>query len=427
MYLLQDAEIDPDEEFPSTHIILNGPKWGDFQARAGHTKLYLPESMLIKSTDHILKLHGKLCQNKQIAENLNMTESEVIDGGLSDVDIQEQEKILAEAIAQHAAQEKNKRREIYLADEESRVAGTGKQKTDFNVKDVTSKMVYEQRAEWDRLKKESNQETGAERKPYSKAVFGRQMPQTAIPVNHGRTGGAELLHDASTLPKEQPYPAVTVQAEAQQYPCSPGHAERVQAGYQHQDSRNTQDYDRDYRQLHPNSHQSDLSAGNHNQHRSSNDQQQINTHLPGLQRQGSRPDCELQHYPPHDTYQDHPVLAVFPPNYDGVLRGPTQPHPPQPQSHHHYPPPHPAAMQNTADKHHRNNSPKVHPRRTAAEKQQLVDQVPDWLKTDNVVGVKIPGVCEPVTGIVKFVGVVQVKGVNQLLAGLQLVSSILFK
>ena len=116
-------------------------------------------------------------------------------------------------------------------------------------------------------------------------------------------------------------------------------------------------------------------------------------------------------------------LAVPPPNYgvQGGLTVPSQPHPypSQHQSYHCYLP---AAMQSTADEHHHSHSPWVHPRHTVAEKQQLVDQVPDWLKADNVVGAKIPGVREAVTGIVKFVGVVQVKGVNQLIAGLQLVS-----
>ena len=205
------------------HIILGGSTWGNFQARSGRTKLYLPESMLIKATDHIQEPQGKLYQSKQIAENLNMTESQVVDGGLSSVDVQEQENMLAEAKGQH------------------------------------------------------------------------------------------------------------------------------------------------------------------------------------------------------DTSQAlHPTFALPPPNYDGVQRGPTQPHPPQP--HHHYPPPHPAAMQNKGDEHHHSHSPKVHPRRTAAEKQQLLDQIPDWLKTDNVVGVKIPGVREPMTGTVKFFGILQVKGADQLSAGVQLVS-----
>ena len=396
MYLQpQNAEIDPDEEFPGTHIILGGSKWGDFQARSGRTKLYLPESMLIKATDHINELHGKLRQSKQIADNLNMTESQVFDGGLSGVDVQEQEKMLAEAKAQHNAQKQN-RREFYQA-EEGLVAGTGKQETKFNVSDVTSSMVDEQKAELARLKKEKKEkEMGAERI-------------------------AELQHNGSTLPKA-PYPAVTVQAEAQQYPRSPGHAERVQGGYQHQDSRNRQDYAGDYRQQH---RQSDLSADHHNQRRPSGDQQyqnQINAHPPGLQRQGSRPDRDPQQYPPYDTSQDYPALAVCPPNYDGVESGPTVSPQLHPQSHHHYPPSHPAAMQNTRNEHHPSNSPKVHSRRTAAENQQLADQIPDWLKTDNVVGVKIPGVSEPMTGMVKFVGIVQVKGVDKLAAGVQLVS-----
>ena len=227
LLLPQDAEIDPDKEFPGMHIILDG----DFQARSGRTELYLPESVLIKATDHIQEPQGELYQSKQIAENLIMTESQVIDGGLSDVDVQEQEKMLAEFKAQHDM--------------------------------------------------------------------------------------SQVLHPTFTLP---------------------------------------------------------------------------------------------------------------PPNYDGLQRGPTvpsQPHPPLPLpllSHHHYLPCQPVVMQDTEDEHHHSYSPKVHPRHTAAENQQLVDQIPDWLKIDNVVGVKIPGVRDPMTGIVKFVGIVQVKGVDKLIAGVQLVS-----
>ena len=415
----QDAEIDPDEEFPDTYIILVGPKWGDFQAKSGCTKLYLPESILIKATDHIQELHGKLCQSKKIAENLNMTESQVVDGGLSGVDVQEQEKMLAEVKTQHDAQKQN-RRKVYQAEEERLVAGTGKQETEFNVSNVTPSMVNEQQAEWDRLKKEN--ETGTEKKLYSKGAR-EHMPHTSTPVMHGSSAAAAagLSHNDSTLPKAQHYPAMNLQAEATRSPCLPGHAERIQAGYQHQDSHNRQDYGGDYRQQHPNSHQSDLSAGYHNQRRPSNDQQcqnHINAHPPGLQRQGSRPDRELQQYLPDGTSQANPALAMAPPNYNGVQGGPIPPS----QSHHHHPPPRPAAVQNTEDEHHHRHSPRVHPRRTAAEKQQLVDQVPEWLKTDIVVWVKIPGFRDPMTGMVKFVGVVQVKGVDKLIAGVQLVS-----
>ena len=412
-FLLQGAEIDPDKEFPGMHIILGGSTFGYFQVRPGHTKLYLPESILIKATDHIKEVQGKLRQSKQIAENLNMTESQVVDGRLSGVDVQEQEKMFAEAKAQHDAQMQN-RRKFYQTDE-GLVAGTGKQETKFNISDITSSFVDEQQAELDRLEKE--REMTAARKLYNKAARGRML-HTATPVSYGPASGAGLQRNGSTLPKA-PYPEVTVQAEAQQYP---GRPERIQAGYQHQDSRNRQEYGRYYRQQRPNSHQSDLSAGHHNQRRPSDDQQyqnQINAHSPGLQHQGSRPDHKLQQYPPNDTYQDHPTLAMAPPNYDGAQGGLTAPL--QPQSHHHHPPPHPAAMQNTEDEHNHRHFPKVHPRHIAAENQQLVDQIPDWLKIDNMVGVKIPGVREPVTGIVRFVGIVQVKG-DRLIAGIQLVS-----
>ena len=371
----QNAEIDPDEEFPGTHLDLVGGKWGDFQAHAGHTKLYLPESMLMKATDHIQELQGKLRQSKEIAENLNMTESQVVDGGLSGVDIQEQKKMFADVKAQHDAQIQNRRKE---AEEEGLVAGTGTQGTDFDVSGVTFSMRNAQKAEWDQLKKENNEkETGAERQQYGNAVR-EQMPNTARP-------------------------AMNVQVEPTHTPRPPGHVERMKPGYQYQDAHNRQD------QL-------------HNQLGPNDDQQyqnQINAHLPTYQHQGSRPDCE--HYPPS---QNHPALAVPTPNYDSVERGSNVPpqHHPQPQSHHRYPPSQPAAMQNTGDEYYHSQSPKVHPRRTAAEKQQLVDQIPDWLKADNVVGVKIPGVHEPMTGIVKFVGVLKVKGADQLSAGVQLVS-----
>ena len=409
----QEAEIDPDKEFPGMHINLSGPTWGDFLPRSGRTKLYLPESVLIKASDHINELHGKRCQSKKIAKNLNMTESQVVDGGLSGVDVQEQEKMLAEAKAQHDAQKQN-RREFYQT-EEGLVAGTGKQEKKFDISDVTSSMLDEQKAELDRLEKEK--EMGATRKLYNEAARGR-MPHTTTPVSHGPASGAGFQHNGSTFLKA----GVTVQAEAQQYPRSPGHAERVQAGYQHQDSRSRQDYGGDYRQQHRSSYQSNLSA-DHSQCWPSDDQQyqnQINAHPPGIQRQGSRPDRELQQYPPHDTYQAHPALAMAPPNYDSAQGGPIAPF--QPQSHHHHPPPHSAAMQNTEDEHHHRHSPQVHPRRTTAENQQLVDQIPDWLKIDNVVGVKIPGVRDPMTGIAKFVGIIQVKGVDRLIAGVQLVS-----
>ena len=246
----------------------------------------------MKATDHKEELQGKLRQSKKIAENLNMTESQVVDGGLSGVDVQEQEKMLAEVKAQHDAQKQNKSQ----AEEEGFVAGTGKQKTVFNVSDVTPSMVDEQQAEWDRLQKENNEkEAAAERKPYSEAVR-KQMLHTTTPVIHGPSAGAGLQHNCSTLPEAQN----NVQAEATCNPCPPGHVEHIHVGYQHQ---------------------------------------------------------------------------------SGI----------------------------------------------AAEKQQLVDQVPDWLKTDNMVGVKIPGFHEPMTGMVKFVGVVQVKGVDKLIAGVQLVSVNFFK
>ena len=127
----------------------------------------------------------------------------------------------------------------------------------------------------------------------------------------------------------------------------------------------------------------------------------------------------------HDTSRAPPTFALPPLSYGGVQSGPTvpsQPHPHPPQLHHRYPPSHPAAMQNTGDEHHHRHYPTVHPRHTVVEKQQLVDQVPDWLKTDIVVWVKIPGLHHPITGMVKFVGSLQVRGVAQLTAGVQLVS-----
>ena len=284
-HLQQNAVIDPDEEFPGTHIVLIGPKWGDFQARAGHTKLYLPESMLMKATDHIQELHGKLHQSKQIADNLNMIESQVVDGGLSGVDIQEQKKMLADVKAQHDAHKQN-RREFYQA-EEGLVAGTGKHETEFNVSDVTSSIVDEQKADLDWLKKEKK--TESDRRSHYESVRGQI---TATPVIHGLTSGVGLPHKGSNLPEAQPY-------------------------------------------------------------------SQVRT--------------------------DEATCNLRPPGH-----------------HKHY--------------------PMVHPRRTVAEKQRLVDQVPDWLKTDNVVGVKIPGVRYPITGMVKFVGILPVKGINQLIAGVQLVS-----
>lgn len=230
-FLPQDAVIDPNEDFPGMYI-LGGSKWGgDFLARSGRIRLYLPENILIKATDHIKELHGKLRESIKIAENLNVTESQVGDGGLRGVDVQEREKMLTEVKSQH---------------------------------------------------------------DMSQAL----QPTFALPTH----------------------------------------------------------------------------------------------------------------------------------NYDGVQRGPTvpsQPHPhppPPPQSHHHYPPHQPVVMQNTEDEYHYIHFRKVRPRRAAAEKQQLVDQIPDWLKTDNVVGVKLPGVREPMTGTVKFVGVLKVKGADQLSAGVQLVS-----
>ena len=233
--------------------------------------------MLIKAIDHIQELQGKLRQSTLIVRDLKMSENQVFDEGLSG-----EVKMLAEVKPQ-----KQSRREFYRAEEEGIDAGTGEQAADFNVSNITPSMVDDQKAKWDRLKKDNNEKKlGAVGKSHNKAV---REQITVTPVIHTPASDAK----GSTMLDTQPYPPVTVQPEAPQYQCPPGHHRRSRT---------------------------------------------------------------------------------------------------------------------------------VHRRLTVAEKQQLVDQVPDWSKPDNMVGVKIPGVHEPMTGMVKFVGIVQVKGIDQLIAGVKLVS-----
>ena len=44
--------IVPEVEFPDTHIDLAGQQWAQFEVKRGHTKLYIPEQLLVPEADY---------------------------------------------------------------------------------------------------------------------------------------------------------------------------------------------------------------------------------------------------------------------------------------------------------------------------------------------------------------------------------------
>ena len=79
--------IEPKKEFPDTHIDL--PPWAQFIVKRGHTKLFIPEQLLLSEADY--KKQQQL-KEEQIAKEIEMSQSHL--------DPTEQQKMLDEANAQ---------------------------------------------------------------------------------------------------------------------------------------------------------------------------------------------------------------------------------------------------------------------------------------------------------------------------------------
>ena len=90
--------IVPEVEFPDTHIDLAGYQLAQFEVERDHTKLYIPEQLLVPEADY-----KKQKEQKKIAEELEVSVSYPIVGELKGVDIKKQQKIIDEANAQHTA------------------------------------------------------------------------------------------------------------------------------------------------------------------------------------------------------------------------------------------------------------------------------------------------------------------------------------
>ena len=72
--------------------------WAQFEVKRGHTKLYIPEQLLVPEADY-----QKQKEQEQIAKELDISVSYFTVGELKGVDIEGQQKIIDEANAQHTA------------------------------------------------------------------------------------------------------------------------------------------------------------------------------------------------------------------------------------------------------------------------------------------------------------------------------------
>ena len=93
--------IVPEKEFPDICIDLVGLQWAQFIVKRGHTKLYVPEEILLSEADY--KKQQK--EQQQIAKELEVSVSHLTTGDLEGIDRKGQQKIMDEAKAQRIGQD----------------------------------------------------------------------------------------------------------------------------------------------------------------------------------------------------------------------------------------------------------------------------------------------------------------------------------
>ena len=122
----KDAKINPDVDFHEVYIDLRNIRDASFKVGSGHTKVFLPEQLLMTEREYQKQQQQQLWSQ---TSELEVSMSSVI--GLSDIDIDRQCEMLAEANARSAKQHKEEqiaereRMSEAPSGEEGLAAGTG--------------------------------------------------------------------------------------------------------------------------------------------------------------------------------------------------------------------------------------------------------------------------------------------------------------
>lgn len=384
----QDHLITPSEEFHDTYINLEGHKWAKFKVERGHSKLYVPEQLLLTEAEYIKQNQLKTSEQEKIAKELEISVSHLTAGELEGVNIEEQHQCLKEAKAEHdkKLKEKKKHNGGFSQGEEELSTGArsssppGKQ---VDLSALSPKELEEQRAQL----KQFEQENEKKKRQTNQAHVARsnQVPHTATATR----GAMAIQHPRSEHVPDHPEHMNNHQhhnPHARQGHYDLGGLDRAQ---RHCGQQNLTGYDVNSQPKLSNDRLCDVATYHH-------------------------PGPGTEQYPPVGTSQPPPLssnLAVKP-SYGNIPPASSTDLP-----YHHCPP----GMQHTSDDHQHNERPTPPLPRTAIDKQhQLVEQPPSMPTMDTVVVVRNAEFHNPVTGTVKFIGHVQ--GFDELVVGLELVS-----
>ena len=189
----KDTKINPDIDFPEVHRDKRDIRDASFKVRSGHTKLFLPEQLLMTEDEYKKQQLQEQQQQKQqqqeqlqqlsqkalIAKQLEVSMKQVTEGELHDVDIDRQQELLAEAKAQLESEQK--RVSEAPGDEEALAAGAGAHQLPSADHDPLAGMtpieLQQQRTAMEKYEREKKEAIHAKRQG------GRQhTPQGAAPA-----------------------------------------------------------------------------------------------------------------------------------------------------------------------------------------------------------------------------------------------------
>ena len=139
----QDFTIVPEKEFPDICIDLVGQQWAHFKVKRGHTKLYIPEELLLSEADYKKQQE----EQQQIAKELEVSVSHLTTGDLEGIDRKGQQKIIDEVKAQHIGQD-----DPIQGNEESLTAGQTPDYADLDVSPEELKQQEELVKQYEQLK-----------------------------------------------------------------------------------------------------------------------------------------------------------------------------------------------------------------------------------------------------------------------------------
>ena len=390
--------LNASEEFPQVCVNIEDQKWAKFKVDRGHGKVYLPEQLLLTEAEY-LKQQQKTNEQKQIAEQLEVSWSHFTAGELEGVSYQEQQQRFDRVKTEHEKNLKKKKREhdgsISKPEEDLATGGRSSSPPDqhVDINALSAEEIEKQRAKLKQFEQEK-------KRKQTNVTGSNQVPYTATPAGtYSAPSGAGMPHDdthSSAVGR--------VSNGATRHPHSghrPGHPERCVDHQQHDPHARQEQFDRgrvDHGQRHP----SPQNVTDYNYNSKSGDGR---GHQHAYHRQGSNSE---QHQPAgtNQPPPGSPNLAINPP-YGEIPPGTSAA---------------PYHAKNTSDDYQHKERPTPTPRRTPImdRQQQPEEQLPSWPTMDTVVVVRNAVLQNPVTGTVRFIG--RIQGFDEFVVGLVLVS-----